>query len=124
MHASEGLVWLELDSVVMEDTRFTCKQLAATFAYDDPDDHIRRSFRAVFSYDNDLLSTAQNLCGRLASLDEYRNNDKRFGEDIRSQLRYKHGVPISKAVRQMCSLSPYQIILTKRENAMQDLPAS
>ena len=81
-----GLVWLELDSVVMEDTRFTCKQLAATFAYDDPDDHIRRSFRAVFSYDNDLLSTAQNLCGRLASLDEYRNNDKRFGEDFFIQL--------------------------------------
>ena len=70
-----------------EDILFACEQLAAAFAYDDPDDHIRRSFCGVFSYVNELLSTDQQLCGRLVNLDEYRNNAKRFGEDIFIQLR-------------------------------------
>ena len=37
-------------------------------------------------YVNELRSTDQQLCGRLANLDEYRNNVKRFGEDIFIQL--------------------------------------
>ena len=67
-------------------TRYACARLATTVFHDDDPDDIRRSLDVVFILVRNLLSEDNQLCGRLASRDEYRNNVEHFGEGNFIQL--------------------------------------
>lgn len=67
-----------------EASQHACNKLSANFS---PDvDEIQESLGLVFVFVHNLLSKDQQLHGRLANQDEYRNNVKHFGEDSFIQL--------------------------------------